>query len=265
MVSQKGDKMNRIFLRKVLGYMYLIPLIYLLATGRAFYSGAMCLVLSGLFWLTRVGEESDRGINQSLVDNVKHRLKVEHVIIKIRKKPMKASAFGGFAIPLAPFFVSVGYSSLVDKTEAIIHELVHDNLFIYGFQTAVFYFVLAFVNAAIIMPLWWTVLLAFCMLVTFMVLQELVTFGKTNRIAAEFGFRTRVFSWFILVKYVLFYTTWVVFLGVDIWLMSYVNYVIALLALIVGLWGVNKVFFYLSLWMKKTFKDSKNSKVYKLE
>jgi hypothetical protein len=237
----------------------------MLITSRAFYAGAMCIILSGLFWLTRIGEERSHGINQSLVDNVKHRLKVEHVVIKIRKKPMKASAFGGFAIPLAPFFVSVGYSSLVDKTEAIIHELVHDNLFIYSFQTAVFYFVLAFVNAAIIIPLWWTVLLAFCMVVTFMILQEMVTFYKTNRIAAEFGIRTRVFSGFILAKYVLFYTTWIVFLGIDIWLMSYVNYALALFVLIVGLWGINKVFFYLSLWMKKTFKDSKNNKVYKLE
>jgi arginine deiminase len=144
----KKFEMNRFMMRNVLGYTFLIPFLYYLFTGKAFYAAGMCIIISGMFWLTRVGEEDIIDEKRSFLDQVRQKLHVEHVYVKMRKKPLKRSAFGGFAIPILPFFASIGYSEMIDKGEVMVHELVHDNVFIYGFQTALFYLLVAFINAA---------------------------------------------------------------------------------------------------------------------
>jgi hypothetical protein len=147
----------------------------------------------------------------------------------------------------------------------MVHELVHDNVFIYGFQTALFYLLVAFINAASYFGTWDIIIPTAVALLFFMVIQEVIAFSKTHKIASEFGFEARMVSKNVVAKYIIYYSAWIAFVGLIIFVQAKSgSNLLALAVLVVGAVLLNKVFYYFGKWFNKTFKDVKNNKLYKL-
>jgi hypothetical protein len=165
----------------------------------------MSVLLSCLFWLTRIGERKSSLVNSSLVDSVRSKLFVEHTIVKIRKKSLKKSFFGGFAIPILPLLTFIGFNDAIDKREAMVHELVHVNTLIYGFQTAFFYLAIAILTMAFDSGNAIKIGLSIFCFVLLLLFQEFIAFFRTRLITHGMGFNIRDFTWIVPMKYVFIY------------------------------------------------------------
>lgn len=255
-----SKSMLRSRIRNVLGFGYIIPLVVLL-TGRMFWAALICFILSCMFWITNIGASKDIDQSLSLQDKLKRRLGVEHMIIWMRKKPINKVAFGGFAIPIVPIFVAAGFNESIDKIEATIHEIVHAHYFIYGFQSFVLYAFLAVMTSIRIS--WMALFFGVATLIGYMLFQEFITFNMTQRIAKEYGYETRHWTRYTLIKYVLYYTFW--FLMIIIILVVYFGFskTTGILLAILGFLVFNRFMLKVARYFNR--RDKQNNKFYKFD
>jgi len=260
-IDSKGHKIA-IYVRNYVGvWGFMAAIIALMAFNKIVLSFFIAIVCSWIFWLTTLfykGPEIHE--TDSLLHKIKKRLQVEHVTVKIRKKQMKKVAFGGFAVPLLPFYVSIGWNDAVDKTEAMIHELVHDHYFIYGYQTAVMYVTLMFVMVGVVLKTPLSILGAILVPLGFMLFQEYLAFTYTHRVAAEFGIDVREWSYKIFTKYLIYYTCWIGFIASVMYIGNTFGFIPGIAYLVVGFIAVQKGFYLFGVWFNKHFPDKKNAR-----
>jgi hypothetical protein len=217
------------------------------------YSIIIAALTSILFWMSYILFPPKIDHTASLEDRVKQRLGVEHMKVWFKKKSSNKVAFGGFAIPVLPLFVTAGFNSSLDRVEVLIHELVHAHYFIYGFQTAAMYMVLAMFK--------YNIVFSFGALIIFMLIQEYITFNKTRSIAEEFGYKTRKWSGITFLKYVIYYGGWILFVMTCILIGVLVSLIAAVVLFLVGAYIFNLAMVKLAKILNKL--DYENAEFYR--
>lgn len=182
----------------------IITVIYLF-TGEEYKAVLSSVIMCILMYMTRGKQvEQKEEFPESYDDTVTYiqKLLKTPVIVK-RSKREKRGAIGGFAITIFPAFV---YASEVaelprkDNMESIIHEHVHIMWLVYGFQFPVLIMIFALLDK------WWQFIPAvFC----FLMLQEMITYEYTKKIAKEHKMEFRGFNLNVVLKYVYYYPSYI--------------------------------------------------------
>lgn len=254
-----SKSMSRLRIRSVLGFGFIIP--FLALFWNVYAAATICFALSCMFWITNIGEVRNSDGALSLQDRIKRRLGVEHMVIWMRKKPMKKVAFGGFAIPVMPVFVTAGFNENISKVETTIHELVHAYYFIYGFQSFVLYAFVALVTS--VRMNFAGVVAAVGFVICYMLFQEYIAFNLTQKIAVEYGYSVRAWNRYVFIKYVIYYCIWFAMcLGIFFVYFMY-SRTTGILVAIAGFLIFNRVMLKISSFFNR--RDKQNNKLYKYD